>query len=175
MNEPQSISAEILALSILAGENTRGEPLVALNQFTPLSLAASTLWPQVTSVALFGYQIPEGHCLLITYLSLYTTLADESTLAVNYGFNYDALAQIVIQTAGTGAFQPFTGMLPSQQIFNHPLLLAFEPDTIPRILLFPNGSTQTAASVRVEAYAHAFLLPAGLSSAFKPFQTRFVS
>jgi len=175
MNEPQSISAEILALSILAGENTRGEPLAALNQFTPVSLASGTLWPLVTTSSVFAYLVPQGHCLLITYLSLYTSLADESSLAVNYGFNYEATAQIVIQTAGSGAFQPFTGQLFTQQIFNHPILLVFEPDTTPRVNLYPNGTTQANASVRVQVYAHGFLLPAGLSSAYKPFQSRFVS
>lgn len=173
MNEPQSIAAEMLALSILAGEDIKGQPLVKPGDLTPLSLASGTLWPVAPFSSLFGYQIPKGKCLIWTYLSIYTTLADESTLAVNYGFNYDALAQIQIQTAGTGDFQPRTATLLTQTLFNHPLLLVFEPDTIPRIILTGNGSTQTGASVRVECYAHGYLLAAGLSSAFKPFQSQF--
>lgn len=173
MNEPQSISAEMIALTILAGEDTKGQPLVRPGDLTPLSVSSSTAWPVAPFSSLFGYQIPKGKCLLWTYLSLYTTLLDESDLAINYGFNYDALAQIQIQTAGTGAFEPRTAAMLSQNLFNHPLLLVFEPDTIPRISLIPNGSSQAAGSVRVECYAHGFLLPAGLSSAFKPFQTQF--
>lgn len=163
----------MIALSILAGEDTSGRPLVKPGDLTPLSLASSTAWPVAPFSSLFGFQIPKGKCLLWTYLSIYTTLFNESSLAVNYGFNYDALAQIQVQTAGTGDFQPRTAAMLTQTIFNHPLLLVFEPDTIPRIILTGNGSAQAGGSVRVECYAHGYLVAAGLSSAFKPFQSQF--
>lgn len=173
MNEPQSIAAELLALSILAGEDTNGMPLVKPRDFTHLSLASATAWPAAPFSSLFGYQIPDGYCLIWTYLSLYTTAFDESQLAVNYGFNYDALTYIQIQTGSQPVFEPRTQAMFTQELFNHPLLLVFEPNTTPRIILTPNSSAQAAGSVRVECYAHGYLLPAGLSSAFKPFQTRF--
>lgn len=174
MNEPQSIAAEILALSILAGEDTHGYPLVRQRDFTPLSIASSTLWPVGPFSSLLGtYVVPTGQIWIWTYVSLYATLANESSLAVNYGFNFDTYCFLQVQTGqdATSAFQAVSGSILSQTLFNHPLLLMFQPDTIPRIILNPSSSTQTAGSVRVEAYFHGFLLPAGLSSAFKPFTT----
>lgn len=175
MNEPQSIAAEILALTIIAGENARtGEPLAKATDFTQYSRVSSTLWPVAPFTSLLGGDaLPEGQAWIVTYLSLYTTLADESTLAINYGFNFDTYAFLQVQKGNV--FSSITGSLLSQAFFNRPIFLIFDPETIPRIILNPYGSTQTGGSVRVELYAHGFLIPAGLSSAFKPFQTRFPS
>lgn len=175
MNEPQSIAAEILALSILAGEDAQGNPLVRPRDFIPFSIASSTLWPVAPFSSLIGtYTIPAGHIWMWTHVSLYATLANETSLAVNFGFNFDTYCFIQVQTGtdASSAFQTITGSILSQTLFNHPLLLIFQPDTIPRIILNPSGSSQSSGSVRVEAYFHGYLLPAGLSSAFKPFTTR---
>lgn len=172
MNEPQSVAAEKIALSILAGVDRNGNPLVKPHDLIPLSVASSTAWPIAPFSSLFGFQVPDAHAMLWTYVSAYTTLLDESETAVNYGFNYDALAQIQIQSVA-GNFDPRTGALLTQAIFNKPLLLVFDSLTTPRISLIPNGSAQPAGNLRVEAEFSGYLISAGLSSAFRDHQTRF--
>lgn len=172
MNEPQSIAAERIALSIMAGEDRCGNPLVRPADLLHLSLASGTLWPIAPTSSLFSYQVPASYCMIWTYISVYTTLADESSPAVNYGFNYDALAFLGIQ-AESGNFLPFSQSFLTQTVFNCPLLLVFDPKTTPRIFLSSNASTQPVGNLRVEARANAYLLSAGLISAFKPFETRF--
>lgn len=172
MNEPQSIAAEILALTILAGEGANGEPLARTTDFTPYSRVSSTLWPVAPFTSLLGGDaLPKGQAWLVTYFSFYTTAADESQLAVNYGFNFDVFCFLQKQVGNV--FEPITASLLSQIFFNRPLLLIFDPETIVRIIVPPSGSTQAGASVRLELYAHGYLIPAGLTSAFKPFTTRF--
>ena len=172
MNEPQSIAAEILALTILAGEGANGEPLARTTDFTPYSRVSSTLWPVAPFSSLLGGDaLPKGQAWLVTYFSLYTTAADESQLAVNYGFNFDVFCALQKQIGAV--FEFISASLLSQIFFNRPLLLIFDPETIPRIIVSPSASTQAGGSVRVELYAHGYLIPAGLTSAFKPFTTRF--
>jgi len=173
MNEPQSVAAEKIALSIMAGTDRDGNPLCRPHDLIPLSQAASTGWPVAPFSSLFGFQVPQAQAMLWTYVSMYTTLTDESETAVNYGFNFDALAQLKIQSGG-GNFQDRTGQLLSQAIFNKPLLLVFDSLTTPRIFLTANGSTQAGGSIRVEAEFTGYLIPSGLSSAFRDHQTRFV-
>ena len=174
MNEPQSIAAEILAMTILAGESPSGQPLVKFTDFTPYSRVSSTLWPVAPFSSLLGGDpLPKGQAWILTYLSLYTTAADESQLSVNYGFNWTVNAFIQVQSGTT--FNAITAPLLSQVFFNRPLFMIFDPETIPRIVLSPSSSTQAGSSVLVNCYAHGFLIPAGLSSAFKPFQSRFPS
>lgn len=173
MNEPQSVAAEKIALSILAGVNpVDGSPVCKPSDLTPLSIPSGTLWPVAPFSSLFGFQVPSGQIMIWTYISVYTTLANESETAVNYGFNYDALAQIQIQ-GSSGNFSPRTAALLTQAFFNKPILLVFDSLTTPRIALSPNSSTQTSGHLRVEAEAMAYLLPSGLSSAFRDHQTRF--
>lgn len=173
MNEPQSVAAEKIALSILAGMDKDGNPLCKPHDLIPLSQGTGTLWPVAPFSSVFGYQVPTAQAMLWTYLSLYTTLADESETAVNYGFNYDALAQLKIQSGG-GNFEDRTGQLYTQSIFNKPILLVFDSLTTPRIFFTANGSTQAGSSIRVEVEFSGYLIPAGLSSAFRDHQTRFV-
>lgn len=172
MNEPQSVAAEKIALSILAGLGRDGQPLCKPHDLIPLSVASGTAWPLAPFSSLFGFQVPDGQAMLWTYVSAYTTLFDESETAVNYGFNYDALASIQVQGA-SGNFEPRTGSLLTQAIFNKPLLLVFDSLSTPRITLIPNSSTQPAGNLRVEAEFMGYLIPSGLSSAFRDHQTRF--
>lgn len=173
MNEPQSVAAEKIALSLLAGESARCERLVRPADLIPLSLAAATTWPPASSTTLFSFQVPAGQSLLWTYISMYTTLANETSPAVNYGFNFSALAQIQFRApATTSNFTPLTAAVLSQAIFNKPVLFVFDPGTVPRIVLTPNGSTQTADSLRVEAEIQAYLIPSGLASAYRVHATR---
>lgn len=171
MNEPQSVAAEKIALSILAGVDRQGNPLCRPDQLIPLTVGSSTAWPIAPFSSLFAYQVPEAHAMIWTYVSMYTTLLDESETAVNYGFNYDTLAQLIIQS-GQSDFDAITTVL-SQAIFNKPLLLVFDSLTTPRISLIPNSSTQAAGNLRVEAEFTGYLIPSGLSSAFRNHQTRF--
>lgn len=172
MNEPQSVAAEKIALSILAGVDREGNPLCRPHDLIPLSVASSTAWPVAPFSSLFGYKVPTGQALLWTYVSCYTTLFDESETAVNYGFNFDALATILVQ-GNSGNFDPITGAMLTQAIFNKPLLLVFDSLSTPRISLIPNSTTQATANLRVEAEFMGYLIPSGLSSAFRDHQTRF--
>lgn len=172
MNEPQSVAAEKLALSILAGEKPDGTPLCRPSDLISLSLQSSTLWPIAPFSSLFGFEVPDGQIMIWTYISAYTSLADESSAAVDYGFNYDAKCQLQIQGA-SGNFSPRTGSILTQGLFNKPIFLVFEPMTTPRIILSPNSSTQASGNLRVEAEVTAFLTSAGLTSAFNTHQTKF--
>ena len=175
MFEPQNISSEMVALGLLAGSNLQGEPLIKPGDLTHLVQAGSTLWPPAgaNTVTLFNYAPPSGNCLLVTYLSLYTTEADESSLQINFGFNYDALAQLIYYQTGTADFRPQTGQLNANYFFNRPLMLLVPPETVFQVRLTANSSTQTVFSVRAEAAMHGYLLSAGLINVFKPYQTRF--
>lgn len=175
MNEPQSIAAEKIALSILAGENSRGCSLANPADFIPVSVADSALWPPASSVTILdSFQIPKGQALIWTYLSLYTTLADESSQAIAFGFNYPALAQIQYRSLAspTSNYVNVTGQVQSQGIFNTPVLFVFDSDTLPRVVLTPNGSTQTADSVRALAKFQGYLIPSAIAAAMRQHQSR---
>lgn len=176
MNEPQSIAAEKIAFSILAGTNpATGCQIATPGDFIPISVAGSALWPPATSVSILNtFTVPKGQALIWTYISLYTTLADESTAAVNYGFNFNALAQIQFRSGASGSsnFVNVTGQVQSQAIFNKPCLFVFDSDTLPRIVLYPNGSTQTANSLLALAEFQGYLIPAGIASAIRVHASR---
>ena len=172
MNEPQSIAAEKIALSILAGEGAQGQPLCKPSDLIPLSISDTTLWPIAPTSSVFSYQVPPGQAMIWTYISLYQTLADETETAVNYGFNFSTYCFLTIQGA-SGNFQPRTGSILTQEIFNKPILLVFDSQTTPRIILNPSSSTQAAGNLRVNVEAMAYLLPSGVASAFRDHQTRF--
>ncbi|MCI0348413.1 MAG: hypothetical protein L0Z53_03220, partial [Acidobacteriales bacterium] len=116
-----------------------------------------------------GFTVPRGRAMLWTYLSLYTSLAAETSLAVNYGFNFTALAQLQFRSgaAATSNFADVTGQVQSQALFNTPVLFVFDSNTRPQVVLYPNASTQTANSVRVLAEAHGFLIPSALASVYR--------
>jgi hypothetical protein len=173
MNEPQSIAAEKIALAILAGSGVDNCALASPADLIPLSIGATATWPPASSTSVFSFQVPKGQAMLWTYVTLYTCLADETDAGVNYGFNYSALAQLQVRAAASGAnFSPVTGAVLSQAIFNKPVLFVFDSETVPRIVLTPNGSTQAVDSLRVEAEAQAYLIPSGLASAFRVHASR---
>lgn len=174
MNEPHGVAAEILSLVLLAGNDMSGQPLTSPKDFQHIHYASSTLWPIAPSSSLFGTRVPDGNCLLWTYVSAYTTLANESSPAVNYGWNYDALVFLAIQGA-SGNFISFSPAMLTQGMFNCPLLLVFDPQTTPRLILAANGSAQPAGNLRVEAEVNGYLLPAGLAPVFKRYATKFLS
>jgi hypothetical protein len=171
MNEPQSVAAEKIALSILAGEDRHGCALALPADFIPLSLSATTTWPSGGMTTLFSYMTPQNYGMVWTYIGLYTTLADESSPAVNYGVNYSMLAQLQIKKQA-GNFENASGQVLSQEIFNKPIFLVFDTQTTPRIALTNNGSTQAVGNLRLEAEAQAYLVPAAILSAIRINQTR---
>lgn len=175
MNEPQSIAAEKIALTILAGNGNNGCPLATPGDLIPISVGDSATWPPVTSTAILdGFTVPSGQALIWTYLSLYTTLAAETSPAVNYGFNFNALAQIQFRSGASASsnFADLTGRVEAQAVFNKPVLFVFDTNTRPQVLLYPNGSAQAANSLRVLATFSGFLIPAGLASAFRVHASR---
>jgi hypothetical protein len=174
MNEPHGVAAETLALSFLAGMDDEGELLVKPKDLTHISYASSTLWPIAPTSSIFGFKVPDGNMLIWTYVSLYTTLANETSPAINFGFNFDATLFLAIQGA-SGAFLPFGPSMFTQGLINKPILLVFDPLTTPRIIFAPNGSAQAAGSLRVEAAVNGYLLPAGIGAVFKRYATKFVS
>lgn len=174
MNEPQSIAAEKITLALLAG-NKGNCPLVSTAELIPISVGDSAKWPPTMSVTILdSFTVPKGQALVWTYLSLYTTLTDETSPAVNYGFNYDALAQIQYRSGASAAsnFLDVTGRVESQAIFNKPVFFVFDPDTRPQIVLYPNGSTQATNRLRALAESHGYLIPASLASVFRIHATR---
>ena len=176
MFEPQSTAAEKIALSILAGETQQGCTVASPADFIPVSIASQALWPPASSSTLFGsFSVPKGQALIWTYISLYSCLADESSQALAFGFNYQATAQIQFRNGSSASanFVNVTDALQSQAIFNTPLLLVFDTETLPRILIYPNGSTQTANSVNVLAKFQGYLIPSALASIMRQHSTRF--
>lgn len=174
MNEPHGVAAEVLALSFLAGMDDDGDLLVKPKDFTHISYASSTLWPVAPTSSLFGYRVPDGNVMLWTYISLYCTLANETSLAINFGFNFDTTLFLAIQ-GPSGAFLPFGPSMLTQGLVNKPVLMVFDPSNTPRLILAPAGSTQAVGSVRVEAAVNGYLLPAGIGAHFKRYATKFVS
>jgi len=175
MNEPQSVAAEKIALVLLAGNDPNGCSLVNPSDLIPVSYGDSATWPPASSTTILdSFSVLKGYALLWTYLTLYTTLADESSQAIQFGFNFAALAQIQFRSlaATTSNFSNLTGQVQSQAIFNKPLLVAFDTDTRPQVVLYPNSSTQTANSVAVFAEAQGFLIPAALFSLYRQHASR---
>lgn len=175
MNEPQSVAAEKIALALLAGTDRRGCPPVNVADLTPVSLGDSALWPPASSTTILdGFTVPKGSALIWTYMSLYTTLADESTAAVNYGFNFTALAQVQYRSAASASsnFVNVTKQVQSQAIFNKPVLFVFPANSVPQIVLYPNSSTQTADSLRVLAESQGYLIPDSFASIYQQHVSR---
>ncbi|OQB32255.1 MAG: hypothetical protein BWY07_02014 [Candidatus Hydrogenedentes bacterium ADurb.Bin170] len=176
MFEPQSIAAEKIALSLLAGESRQGCAVANPADFIPVSVADNALWPPASSSTLFdNFTIPAGQALIWTYISGYTAAADESSTAIAFGFNYQATAQILYRNAANSSanYVEVTAPLQSQAIFNTPLLIVFDTQTVPKITLFPNGSTQTANSLNFLAKFQGYLIPSGLAAIMRQHSTNF--
>jgi hypothetical protein len=171
MNEPSHIAQEILALSLLAGFENDGKSKAPPESFQHVSIEGLTLFPVAPSSSLFGYKCPAGSCMIWTYISVYTSLADESSAGVNFGFNYNADVSLRIQGA-SGNFISVSAVVDPQTVFNKPLMLVFGPETTPRFIIGPGASTQAIGNLRIFAAANAYLLPAGLQPIFQRYATQ---
>jgi hypothetical protein len=168
MNQPQSVAAEKIALMILAGDNPATcKPLATPADFIPLSISDTTTWPSGGTTTLFTFMTPPNYGMVWTYISLYATLADESSAAVNYGINFSALFQLQARKLATGNFQPLSGAVLSQEIINKPVFFVFDTQTQPRLAITDNGSTQAVGTLRFEAEVSAYLVPAALLSVMR--------
>jgi hypothetical protein len=174
MNEPHGVAAEIMSNVLLTGLDNGGQPTAQPRDFQHISYASSTLWPIAPSSSLFSTQVPPGSCMIWTYITMYTTLANESSPSVNYGLNFDGTVFLAIQGA-SGNFISFSPAMLTQGLFNKPILLVFDPQTTPRLILAPAGSGQPVGNLRIEAAINGYLLPAGLAPIFRRYATKFLS
>ncbi len=184
MNEPNSIVADILGFCLLAGKKRYQGPngewleenLIKPSDFQHVALsgvaAVPTVAPAALSVYLFNYAVPSGSCLLINYASLYTSLADESSPAVNYGIDPDVSVRWIKYL--NGATTPVTPYKNSADILNSPCLIVFQNGVTASLQVpYPRSGAVTDQSIYLQARANGYLVDQHLYNIFKRYQTIF--
>jgi hypothetical protein len=181
MNEPTSIVAEMLGLSLLAGTkeitnadgSTTCKPILDLSDVRHTPVDGTVRWPGVAAadVVLFNYAIPENQCLVVTYVSAYATASDESEQGVDYGLNF--YVPSYWRTSINGSLQAVTATVGSQVLLNSPCLLVFPGGAIPQLVLQAGGSTQAAQVRRVCARMNAYQASNELLNIFRRHQSIF--
>ena len=181
MNEPTSIVAEMLGLSLLAGTketiNPDGsktcQPLLDFGDIRHTPIDGTVRWPGVAAanVTLFNYTIPSNQCLIVTYVSAYATASNESEQGVDYGLNF--YVPSFWQTSVNSMATPVTQVVGSQVLLNAPCLLVFPGGSIPQLVLQAGGSTQTAQVRRICARMNAYVAASEIINIFRKNQSIF--
>jgi len=182
MNEPNSTIADILGLCLLAGKKTVKNDsgqfieknMVTPGDVSPVALtgvaAVPTVAPASLSVYLFNYAIPAQSCLLINYVSLYTSLADESSPAVNYGLDPNVSVRWIAYNNGLST--PVTPYKNSAAILNAPCIVLFQGGVTASLQIpYPRSGAVTDQSIYLQARANGYLLDQHLYNVFKRYQT----
>ena len=126
MNEPNSVIAGKLQLVLLSGKGRDGFNLLDPAQIKHVAASSAVVYPSggASPYDLINFAVPKSQCLVIDYVSLYTTLSDKSTLAVNYGLNGDYSMQWRIINGGS-ASAPYTPFVGSQAVVNSPCFVVY--------------------------------------------------
>ena len=176
MNEPNSIIGDLLQFSLLAGKKQvrqhdhswADEFAVKPQDFKHLIMADSFVYDGTTDTSFFGFEIPDNQCLLVNYVSMYTSEEGGISAPVNYGINVDVLARW--EVLNNGMTNPVTPYLPSQAYVNSPCLFVFPASTIPTLTLLNFGGALTVP-LFIQMRLNGYLLDASFQAIFKRFQT----
>lgn len=178
MNEPNSIIAGLLALSVAAG--TKTDPVTGkcsnkldLPEAKSTIISGTVLWPGAAGadVTLFNYQVPANQCLIVDYVCLASCDASEASAALDYGINWNATAYW--QTLINGTATRITNEVGSQNIFNRPIFMVFASGTTPQIVIKKNASTQANQSRLLLASMNAYQCNSNLFSIFNQYTSNF--
>lgn len=163
MNEPTSIGAGLLTLSLLAGTKTTIGPdgkvtcrnNLDLPEAKHYALSDSDLWPGLAAaaVSLFAYTVPKSQILIIDYVSLYSFAADESTPTLDWGLNTNASCywQYTLNGTVTKLGTP-TGI---QNLVNRPCFVVFPSESMPQLVI-GDDAVQTDQARRINVTANAW-------------------
>ncbi len=177
MGEPNSIMAEMLQLCLLAGSKTeqgslgeiRQVPVLEPSRLTPVTWTDSVLWPGAGTTTIFdGHVVPSGQMLVATYISLCTSLQDQSSLQINFGMV--GSPGVIVYSVENGTNSTIYYSLPWQSIFNTPTFICFPPSAKPKILLSSAGGVITVDTVTVDVNMSGFLLDVSYWNLLKRYQ-----
>ena len=101
MGEPNSVIGDILQLRLLAGTKRvqrAARPAAEEYKLRPSDIKSvghsnAAYYDGAVDTDCFFYRIPQGKCLIVTYASLYTSLAGDVSEAINFGIYVDAQAR----------------------------------------------------------------------------------
>lgn len=176
MNEPNAVIGDILQLALLAGKKRvrdhdgswREDFAVKPQDFKHLTVASGAVYDGLSDVSFFGYDIPNNQCLLVNYISLYTSEGGGTSAAVNYGINVEVFARWELLI--NGATNPITPYLPSQAYVNAPCLFVFPGGTRPNLTLLNFGGA-LAVPLFIQARLNGFLVDSSFQALFQRYQT----
>lgn len=179
MGEPNSIMAEMLQLCLLAGSRTekdangqtRQVPALEPGRIQPAAWADSALWPGAGTVTIFNnHPIPAGQMFIATYVSLCTSLQDQSSLTINFGMV--GSASIAVYSNLNGADTVIYYSIPWQSVFNTPVFIPFPATAKPKFVLGSAGGVVPVGSVTVDVKMSGYLLDVSYWNTLKKYQTQ---
>lgn len=181
MNEPITVGGGLLTLSLLAGTKTEIDAtgkvtcknVLDLPEAKHVALSGTVLWPATAAgnATLFGtYTVPPGQILIVDYVSLFNSIADESSSAIEFGINANVATywQYTIASGITRLGQA-TG---AQNVFNRPCFLVFPSGSIPAVII-GDSTAQVDESRRLLATANAWQCSENLYEVFRRYQSVF--
>lgn len=101
MGEPNSVIGDILQLILLAGTKRvqrAGMPAAEEYKLRPGDIksvghSGAAYYDGAVDTDYFFYRVPQGKCLIVTYVSLYTALSGDVSESINFGIYVDAQAR----------------------------------------------------------------------------------
>jgi len=169
--------AEMLQLCLLAGSRTekdtngliRQVPALEPGRIQPAAWTDSLLWPSGATVTAFNnHAIPAGQMFIATYISLCTSLQDQSSLAINFGMV--GSASVAVYSNLNGADTVIYYSIPWQSVFNTPVFIPFPATAKPKIVIGGAGQVVTAESVTVDLKMSGYLLDVSYWNILRKYQ-----
>ena len=178
MNEPNSVVAGKLQLVLLAGKRRQqingqwiDQNVLDPSNINHVASSSAVVYPGggASPYSLVNFAVPAGSCLVVDYLSCYTTLNDKSTLQVNYGLNANFSCKWQQITGGES--QNITPFVESQALLNSPCFLVFNGGSTARFIL--STGVIVGADTLVLLRMNGYLLDSAMYATMKQHQTVF--
>lgn len=190
MNEPQSVAAEMLTLTVLlqsvSAVHHGGPPKFGVGDIKPLKLEDSVLYPPgaPANILMFNYLVPRNTCLLVTYIAAQSTptpisgAATPANTGVSFGF-YPPFNVALGTTPNGVAFNALTAaVLQAPTVLNTPILFVWNAgQTMAMQVSLPDAASYPEIGVngrRQYFQATAYLLPDEAYSELVRFRTNFI-
>lgn len=171
MNEPNSVIAGKLQLMLLAGKDSRGRNVLDMTQIQHVAWSGNFVYPLDPSpYDIFNIVVPASQCLVIDYVSLYTSLDDLSTPQVNYGLNSDDFNTQWRIINGGSASAALTQFVESQAVVNSPIFVVYPANSTAILRIATGGG---AIDIRVLLRANGWFLDSSLYTVLAKHQTIF--
>lgn len=175
MFEPGSVMADIMQLSLIAGERLddcgQWVDIAPPSVFQHKPFSGNGTYPGAAAT-IASVTVPESLILIVTYASVYLCQTDETVNSIDFGVNHNFFAWWQYQLSGvTTIVTSATGQ--GQGIINRPVLLVFPPTVTAQLMLLESASALTDGSRTIECTVTAYLAPESLRSYYSLMASQF--